>query len=634
MPTSLHRRLSVGALSAGLLAAVLVPLTQASAASCASWTDGKGDATTRQLPVPPLADAQLDIVSASLGTVGKDVVGTITTAGLGSGSSDAGDEFRFRFTIAEQDVIFYVDRTAPLGREVDVTAGFFNFTGRTSGDAKAEFDVKTKTVKLTGAIDELTKAVGKPVSGLAVSNLKAETFNQVLFGSITPAKYDEAATPAKPVIGTACTFDGGSAPAAAPAPAASGGATPAPSPASSGSASPRPSSSAAPSSSPSPSPSPSGSGRPSASPSASASAPRPEPTVPVPAAGCFGFEDPKGDARPSGQAPNDPDLDILSVTGRTTDEDLAGHLRIDRLAARPSLPVFSGHRFEYQFTVGQKVVLLRADAQGPGVALVNGAAAPDLKVNAVFDTVSSQVVLSVTRESLETVLDREVPEGTFLEAQVGRSVARTAAPVVSPADTASTTDAARARYTVGDNTCFAPKLSVSLPAEVQTSDSALVSVAMTTSDGRVAPGQTVTARVGDGRAVSGTTDAQGTVNLSVPVTDAAGVQQLAVRSKGSAGEGELLSELRVLVERTLLSTRVSGTGAARTVTAVLTDDDSPRRALARQRLVFSFGGRSVPATTDSSGRASVRVPAGSTVDVAYAGRSGFLSAARVRSAAR
>lgn len=352
--------------------------------------------------------------------------------------------------------------------------------------------------------------------------------------------------------------------------------------------------------------------------------------MPVPAAGCFGFQDPKGDARPSGQLPNDPALDILSVTGRTTDETLSGHLRIDRLAGRPALPVFTGLRFEYQFTVGGKVVLLRADQQGDGTGLVNGTAAPDLKVTAAFDVVSSQVVLSVTRESLAKVLGREVPEGTFLDSQIGRSFARPPAAVVSPADTASTDDAARARYTVGDNTCFAPKLSVSLPGQVQTSDVALISVAMTTSDGRTAAGQDVTARVGKGRAVAATTDAQGTANLLVPVSDAAGTRLLVVRSAGSAGRGELSTPLDVAVESTLLTVRTAGGS----VTATLTDDDDPRRALANQQLTFTFAGRTVPAVTDRAGRAVVEVPPGTQVEVAFPGRSGFLSAARARVTAR
>lgn len=620
------RRASYAALSAGLLAGVLVPLTNASAASCASWTDPKGDSTTRQSGQALLADSQLDIVSAAFGTVGKNVVGTITTDGLGGSSSDAGDEFRFRFTIAEQDVILYVDRVAPpLLGEVDLVAGFYNFTTDETGDAEATFDVKTKTVTLVGAVEQLTAAVGKPAGGQVVSNLKAETFAQVQGATI--AKYDEAVTPVKPVVGTACTLGG------APAPAATGGASSAPSPAASGSPSPKPSGTAAPSSGPSPT----GSASPASSAAASASPtgppPAPVPTVPVPASGCFGFTDVKGDARPvGGQAPNEPDLDLLAVTGRTSSTALAGHLQIDKLAAKPAGPAFTGHRFEYQFSVGGKVVLLRATETGPGEGLVDGSVVPDLKVTAAFDIVSSQVVLSVERAGLAKALGRELPEGTFLEAQVARSIARSPG-VAFGTDTATTDDAGRARYTVGDNTCFAPKISVSLPGQVQTSDSALVSVSMTTSDGRIAAGQTVTARVGSSRSVSAKTDEQGNATLVAPVTDAAGSRLLVVRTSGSAGRGELTSPMDVVAERTLLSLSARGTGTARTVTAALTDDDRPRRALAGQRVVFSFAGRTVAVTTDAAGLASTRVPSGTAVEATYAGRSGFLTAAKARARA-
>lgn len=76
----------------------------------------------------------------------------------------------------------------------------------------------------------------------------------------------------------------------------------------------------------------------------------------------------------------------------------------------------------------------------------------------------------------------------------------------------------------------------------------------------------------------------------------------------------------------------SGSGSTRTLAATLTDDD-PRRGLPGQKVTFSFGGRSVTATTDRNGRAVATVPAGSVVDVVFAGRTGFLSAAKVRATA-
>lgn len=628
--STLRRRASYAALSTGLLAALLVPLTSASAAACPSWTDEAGDSTTGQSGIGPLGDANLDIVAAQFGTVGKDVVGIIKSEGLNSGSSDAGDEFRFEFVVAGVHMLMYADRTAPLGETLDASAGFFNLDNDDApiGAAEATYDPETKAVTIRGPLAELALAVTKPVVGQKVTELTAKTSNIVLFQPVFD--YDEAPTPLTHVLGTSCTLGGApSKPAPATSPAAG---SPAASPAGSAEASPEASTPASTEPSGSSAPSPTG----SAAASPTGSPPPPQPTVPVPAPGCFGFTDAKGDARPGGAVSpgNDPDLDILAVTGRTSPTALAGHLQIDKLGTRPSFPAFTGHRFEYQFNVGDKVVLLRANTEGEGVGLVDGTAAPDLKVTAAFDVVSSQVVLSVDRASLATVLKSRIANGTLLTKQVGRSIARTPAPVIAPADTASTDDAARGTYTVGDNTCFAPRISASLPARVQTSDLAVVSLSLTTSDGRTAAGQTVTARVGDGRAVSARTDKQGGATVSVPVSEAAGLRQLVVRSSGSAGQGELRSDMNVLVERALLFAGSRGSGTSRVVTATLTDDDNPRRGLTGQRVTFRFGGRTLTGTTDRSGRATATVPAGSVVEIAFAGRRGFLTAAKVRTTAR
>lgn len=354
--------------------------------------------------------------------------------------------------------------------------------------------------------------------------------------------------------------------------------------------------------------------------------------MPVPAQGCLGFADEVGDSNaavgPAGFG-DDPDLDLVSVTGNTTATTLSGHLGVAELGTAPSRPGFSGHRFEYQFTLGEKTVVLRADGTGPGTGTVDGTAQSDLAVTAVFDLPSSQVVLNVDRAGLAKVVKTSVREGTVLRDVTGRSVARTPA-TATVADTATAEDPVRARYTVGDDVCFAPALSVTVPVQVQTSDLALVNVAVTTSDGRVARDQKVIARIGDGRAVSVTTDDSGTASLFVPVVEAAGSRRLTIRSTGSAGEGWYQTPVRVLIERTVLMVRSTGSGPTRTLTATLSDDDTPRRALTGQRLVFSFANRTVAATTDRTGRASVQVPADTFVDVTYAGRSGFLTPSSFR----
>jgi hypothetical protein len=309
---------------------------------------------------------------------------------------------------------------------------------------------------------------------------------------------------------------------------------------------------------------------------------------------------------------------------------LAGPLAVAELSSGPSLPMFTGHRFQYEFAVGGKVVVLSADETGPGTGSVDGAVNESLAVEAVFDEPSSQVVLSVTRASLMQALGLALPDGTTLTGVAARSYALTPA-TATVADTASPEDARQAEYVLGDSTCFRPKLTVSAPAEVQTSDRAIVTIGLTTSDDRVATGQRVVARVGGGAWVSATTDAQGMTTLNLPVTDPAGTRALVVRTSGDAGDGELRSSVRVLVERSVLSLRSSGSGSTRTLTATLTDDDG--RALTAQRVVFTFSGRSVATTTDSRGRSTVSVPPGTVADVAFGGRAGHLSAAKARGTA-
>lgn len=626
-PTSLRRRAAYSGACAALLAAGLVPLVASAAGSpCPTYADAAGDAAPLNAALFPLiGDPSLDLVAVTHSTAKGVLSSTVQVAALQEAGPkhSAGDWFEVAFTVAEKAVVMRAIRDTDAQK---TTTTRIQVAGVTQEFAPvATYDFAAGTVRLDVKLADLQKAVGAPLKGKAFSAMTASTFGYYLAPGV---RWDSAAA------GEGISYTVGDfckpAPAKKPAAAPSAGASPSARP----SASPSGGASASPSARPSASPSASASASPSAAPSPQPSAtPRPQPTVPVPAPGCFGLTDAKGDAKPSaGPASpgNDPDLDLLAVTGRTTRDVVAGHLQIDKLAAKPTFPGFSGHRFEYSFTLGGKVVVLRADAEGPGVALVDGAAAADVVVKAFFDTVSSQVVLTADRATLAAATRASTADGALMTDLVGRSFARNAAGAFA-ADTAQASSPEQNRYTIGDSSCFTPRLSVSSPGRVQTSDVAPISVAMVTSDGRPAAGQTVTARIGSGRAVAAKTDAQGTVNLAVPVTVAAGSPELVVQSSGSAGDGLFRSAMRVVEERSVLSARSSGSGANRTVTAVLADDDG--RALAGQRLAFAFAGRTVAATTDRAGRASVQVPAGTTVDVAFAGRRGFLSSAKARTTA-
>ena len=624
-PTLSRRRMSYAVVSAGLVAGALVPLTASAAtAACPTYTDDEGDAAFFDPATAPLTgDPALDILGITHSTSKGVLSSTVQLGALHDYGSEYsfGDWFEMSFTVAEKLVSMRVVRDANIEDTTETRLQVAGVTTEVVPEAVYDFDAATVT--LTVQLAELEKAVGGKLTGKAFTKMNARSLgNYSVFG----LRWDSAAAPegATYVVGTACA---GGTKAAAPktAPATSGSGSP------SASASPSASPAASASASPEPSESPGA----SASPSPTGPPPEPQPEVPVPADGCIGFADAEKDSNAAAgpiSRGNDPDVDIVSVTGRTTDAVLAGHIGVAKLGTKPSFPAFTGHRFEYEFVAGGKTVVLRANTTGEGTGLVDGRANPDLVVTAVFDQPSSQVVLSVDRASLAKVLDAELPNGGVLSGVAARSYARTPA-TASVADTATPEDAGKAVYVVGDNECFRPKMSIAAPARVQTSDVAVVSVALVTSDGRVAKKQQVTARVGTGRAVSATTDDAGTATLLVPVVDAAGDTSLAVRSFGDAGEGQLRTDLRVLVERSLLTLKRSGTGSTRTVTATLTDDDAPKRALSGQRVTFTFGGRSIVATTDRAGRATARVPARSVVDVSFAGRTGFLSAAKARTTA-
>ena len=613
--TSVSRRVSYSLLATGLLAAGLVPLVATAASTpCPAYVDDAGDSA----PLDPalavaLGDQALDILSVTHSTDKGVLSTTLQTTALYDYGSDLslGDIFVVRFTVADKPVEVEVVRDATIepGTSTSLTVG---------GEATdvvpgVTYDFEAMTVSLFFKQTDLEKAVGAKLTGQKFSAMEALSYGY--YGG-PGLLFDEAVAPqeATYTVGDACKTG------AAPKPAPAASATP--------SASASPSAAA----SPSASASPSGSAEPSASASPEGPPPPPKPAVPVPAPGCVGFADEEGDSDaavgPAGSG-DDPDLDLVSVTGRSTSKVIAGHLGVAQLGSGPSIPVFSGHRFQYEFAVGDLVVVLSADETGPGVGTIDGAANENLVVEAVFDEPSSQVVLSVDRASLVKAVGTALPDGFTLNGLAGRSYALTPASA-TVADTASPEDPSQATYVIGENPCFEPRLTVTAPASVQTSDAAVVNVAVTTSDGQVAKGQKVSARVGNGPWVAATTDADGLTTLNVPVTDAAGTRTLLVRAAGSAGDRELRSSLRVLVERALLSLRSSGSGTTRTVVATLTDDDAPRRALAGQRVVLSFGGRSVAVTTDSRGRAAVEVPAGSSVDASYAGRPGHLSAAKAR----
>ncbi len=636
------RALAGVALAVSLIGGGLAAL--ADTATCNSWTDPKGDASTDQDGIPGTEDSQLDIVGASFGTVGESLVATITTDGLSATSSDAGDEFTFTFTIAGQEMEMYVDRTAPGGEELDLTAAVYNKTSSTpDGVVTAAFDLKTKTITFTSKLTELAKAVGKPVANQEVSALAAHTSDLVIFQPVFA--YDDAPTTLKPVLGVEC---GGSSAPAAPAESAS------PSPSASAPASPSPSASASSTTSPTASPSTSGA---------------PAPPAPLPLAGCVLSTDPKGDAHPlNASAPNDPDLDLTGLTFATSGANLVAFAKVDKLGAGPSQST-DGHRFSFLFTHNKHVFAMAGSAyknaasagvknglassgqfsavtqlsvDGPGLTDPNSRTNPGFVASGLkftFDQKNSYVIASLPIADVEKYGKAPFAgaelTGIYATSATDTTVVSSQADIVP--DGAPTTKPSTLTYTGGDSSCLAPSaaaptastatatMRVSAPTRVQTSDVQVVAVTLTGPDGKPSSGATVTGKLGSGPTATGKTNSSGKATLRVAVTGKAGTYALAVTS----GKTTVRRTTTVLAERSLLNYTISGTGSTRLISVTLTDDDAPtRHPYAGAPVTFAYSGKSVVAKTDSKGRAAVRVKRGTKIDMTYPGRAGFITSAK------
>jgi hypothetical protein len=87
-----------------------------------------------------------------------------------------------------------------------------------------------------------------------------------------------------------------------------------------------------------------------------------------PKAGCFTLSDPKGDAKFDGQAPNDPDMDILGVAFESTKTDLIAFAKVDKLAAGPQAT--DGHRYTFDFTFNGHVFSAAGSSYSHGTGAI------------------------------------------------------------------------------------------------------------------------------------------------------------------------------------------------------------------------------------------------------------------------
>jgi hypothetical protein len=621
----LPRRALVGAaLAAALIGTGLAAFADdaPSTGPCPTWTDPKGDASTGQAGIPGTTDDQMDIVSASLANDGLNVVATIGDVAMGDTASDFGDEFHINFTLGGKDLQVYADRGAsagdPLTSPVGFDAGFYNSTDDLSGAATAKYDTKANTVTIVGTVAELSKALGADATGKIASALVAESEDYL--PQVGGFVYDDAPTKLTFTVGAACGTD----------------AAPAPSP------------SASPSPAPSPSQSPSGTPAPGGAPAPAG----------LPAAGCFAAKDPTGDAivRPVGGlpgdpgAPNDPDLDITSLTLASDAKALTGYIKVNKLGA----PAYSdGHRFYVSFTFNKHNFTMAGSAFGNGEGAIrdglNGtgqvAATTQLAVDGVssaadpgrftgpgtgfvasglkftFDVKNSYVIASLPIADLEKYGKAPAAGATLTGVYASGNTDYLATAIVTDSvpDGASSSAPGKLTYAIGDNHCFAPPappLSSVGAVRAQYGDVAAVAAKLVDAAGAPVAGKPVSFTVGSSKA-SGTTGTDGVAKEALLVKETAGKRSLVI----TAGDTTTSVPFTVLLEKTVLKA-VGGKAGA---TATLTDDD--RTPVAGQVITFTSGSKKVTAKTDAKGVAKATGLPPGNIKVVYAGAAGMYTAA-------
>lgn len=622
----LPRRAIVGAvLAASLVGVGLVTAFAEGAPTCPpTYTDPAGDSGLADPATGPVTgDEDLDIVAvthsvdAGTFTTSVKVVQLYETGPLFA----LGDRFITAFTVAKKAVEITAERdfsgvgSSKASAKIGGTAVTF--------PVKLVEDLKASTISAVMSAADLEKAIGTPLAGQEFSAMTSAA-RAIYPTNASPATAQPAwdtataAATAKYAFGTGC--GGGSAPA--------------------------PVTSAAPSAAPSPAPSPSPS--PTAAPPAGA-APA---AAGLPAADCFLAKDPTGDAVLSPLVggpglPNDPDLDLTSLTLGTDSKNLLGYLKVDKLAAGPAFT--EGHRFYLSFTFNKHTFTMAGSAYKNGEAPIRDglsqtgqvAATTQLAVDGVssatdparftgagtgfvpsglkftFDLKNSYVIAALPLADLEKYGKAPAAGATLtgIYASANADNFAVATGVDSAPDGASASAPGKLTYAVGDNRCFAPPVPplTSLGAvKAQYGDVAAVAAMLVDAAGAPVSGKTVTFTLGSSQA-TGTTGADGVAKAALLVKETAGKRSMVITS----GDAKVVVDFTVLVEKTVLKA-VGGKGG---VTATLTDDD--RKPVAGQVITFTSGSKKVTAKTDANGVAKATGLPPGNVKVSYPGAAGM-----------
>lgn len=356
---------------------------------------------------------------------------------------------------------------------------------------------------------------------------------------------------------------------------------------------------------------------------------------PAPREGCVTYTDAKGDAGYVG-TPNDPDLDITGVVLASPPGQLRAYVSVAKLDATQFA---AGHQFLVSFTLDSKPIEfyagesdapeVRSAAETARVAPLtgvryNGVAVAGAKVDVVYDAKTSTVVMTTDRAAIETAGKISLADGVVLSAATARTLADYVYTTIG-ADTATGKDAESSKYTIGDNTCFAPpegRLALTLPAAVVTGHSAVVSGTLTNAAGAAVGGKNVTLSLA-GKTARVTSGADGTFSATFAVTSNAGSYPVTATWAGDdtlqAATATAPLTVKIQPTSTTLTSAVSGTAVV--VKATLLND--LRKPVAGQTVTWLVDGRAAGSSrTDAAGRATLRTAKGKTVKATFAGVSG------------
>ncbi|HEV2890437.1 MAG TPA: Ig-like domain-containing protein [Frankiaceae bacterium] len=364
---------------------------------------------------------------------------------------------------------------------------------------------------------------------------------------------------------------------------------------------------------------------------------------PAPREGCTTIADDKDDAGYLG-TPSDPDLDILRVVLSSPPGKLRAYITVAEL----DYPLLgAGHQFQVQFKIGSKDVEFYAgesDAEPvhdaasvllPGLTGVryDGVVIADAKVEAIFDTKTSTVILTTDRAPIEAAAKASLADGTVLQNANVKTLANYVYTMMA-ADTATAKEPDARTYTVGDNTCFAPpegRLALTVPTSVVSGHTAVVGGTLTNAGGTAVAGKNVTVSVA-GKTAQVTSGEDGKFSASFAIASNAGSYPVTATWAGddSLSTATATGTLVVKVQPTTTTLAQTVSGTTVTVRSTLLDD--LRRPVAGQSVTWYVDGKAVGTyRTDSGGRTSLRTAKGKTVKAVFNGvrnRYGASSASR------